>query len=154
MLTASMLDEMIAHAGTQSTAAPAASPKQNVVQQLPEDLARTVAPISEPEPVDLLLRNNLPDWNQADFSMHASDVGEGTGQQATGAGFGQCQGVVALFESADQPGRRRLDRLIHWSLVGPSCFERSVGGALLKKGSCQHSVGLWSSGYDTSLTRS
>ncbi|MAD55478.1 MAG: hypothetical protein CL972_02500, partial [Euryarchaeota archaeon] len=74
MLTASMLDEMIAHAGTQSTAAPATTPKQNVVQQLPEDLARTVAPISEPEPVDLLLRNNLPDWNQADFSMHASDA--------------------------------------------------------------------------------
>ena len=69
MLTASMLDEMIAHTEGQST-----SPPQSVIQQPAEDLARTIAPVVEPEPVDLLLRNNLPDWNQSDFSMHASDA--------------------------------------------------------------------------------
>ena len=70
MLTASMLDEMIAHAGGE-----APPPLVNdVVKQPAEDLARTIAPLSEPEPVDLLLRNNLPDWNEADFSMHASDT--------------------------------------------------------------------------------
>ena len=74
MLTASMLDDMIAHAGVTSSPAPAPQPKASVVQQLPEDLARTVAPITEPEPVDLLLRNNLPDWNESDFSMHASEA--------------------------------------------------------------------------------
>ena len=69
MLTASMLDEMIAHTKGQST-----SPPKNVIQQPAEDLARTIAPVVEPQPVDLLLRNNLPDWNQSDFSMHASDA--------------------------------------------------------------------------------
>ena len=70
MLTASMLDEMIAHAGGEAPPLPV----NDVVKQPAEDLARTIAPLSEPEPVDLLLRNNLPDWNEADFSMHASDT--------------------------------------------------------------------------------
>ena len=74
MLTASMLDEMIAHAGVVGGHGPAPTPVNDVVAQPAEDLARTIAPIAEPEPVDLLLRNNLPDWNDADFSMHASDT--------------------------------------------------------------------------------
>ncbi|MEC8340605.1 MAG: hypothetical protein VXZ80_03050, partial [Candidatus Thermoplasmatota archaeon] len=74
MLTATMLDDMIAHAnGATAPAAPQPS-RPDPVRQVPDDLARTVAPLAEPEPVDLLLRNNLPDWNQADFSMHASDA--------------------------------------------------------------------------------
>ena len=74
MLTATMLDDMIAHAtGATSPASPAPS-RPDPVRQVPDDLARTVAPLAEPEPVDLLLRNNLPDWNQTDFSMHASDA--------------------------------------------------------------------------------
>ena len=52
---------------------PQSRPEQ-VVAQTPTDLARTVAPIEEPKPLDIKFRNNLPDWNQSDFSTHASDV--------------------------------------------------------------------------------
>ena len=75
MLTASMLDDMVAHTrddGAPTTAVPPSSGQ--VIGKAAGDLARTIAPMSEPEPVDLLLRNNLPDWNEADFSMHASDA--------------------------------------------------------------------------------
>ena len=75
MLTATMLDDMVAHTqdgGAPTTAVPPSSGQ--VIGQAAGDLARTIAPMREPEPVDLLLRNNLPDWNEADFSMHASDA--------------------------------------------------------------------------------
>ena len=38
------------------------------------ELGRTIAPISPPEPLDIQFRNNLPDWNTADFSENASDA--------------------------------------------------------------------------------
>ena len=71
MLTASMLDAMVAHA---ADGVGVSAPAPSIVTQPATDLARTVAPLREPEPVDVLLRNNLPDWNQTDFSMHASDA--------------------------------------------------------------------------------
>lgn len=38
------------------------------------ELGRTIAPIKAPEPLDIKFRNNLPDWNTADFSENASDA--------------------------------------------------------------------------------
>ena len=70
MLTSDMLDSMVAHTSGQSSP----SPRASIVSQPAEDLARTVAPILEPQPIDIQFRNNLPDWNQSDFSMHASDA--------------------------------------------------------------------------------
>ncbi|MEK9651826.1 MAG: hypothetical protein VW102_06470, partial [Poseidonia sp.] len=71
ILTADMLDAMMAHAAN-GTAAPV-KPKP-AASKTATDLARTVAPLQEPEPIDLMLRNNLPDWSGDDFSMHASDA--------------------------------------------------------------------------------
>ena len=73
MLTADMLDAMV------NLADDAPSPMQTTtspqsVEPVAPDLARTVAPLEAPQPVDLMLRNNLPDWNVDDFSMHASDA--------------------------------------------------------------------------------
>jgi DNA polymerase II small subunit len=48
--------------------------QENVLQTQPKDLARIVAPIHEPEPLDLEFRNNLPDWKVEDFTTLASDV--------------------------------------------------------------------------------
>ncbi len=42
--------------------------------EAPTDLGRVIAPISEPEPLDIQFRNNLPDWNEDDFSCHAVDA--------------------------------------------------------------------------------
>ena len=44
------------------------------VQEKALELGRTIAPIHTPEPLDLKFRNNLPDWNTADFSENASDA--------------------------------------------------------------------------------
>ena len=44
------------------------------VKETPPVLGRTIAPIQAPEPLDLKFRNNLPDWNTADFSENASDA--------------------------------------------------------------------------------
>ncbi len=71
ILTADMLDAMMAHAAN-GTAAPV-KPKP-AASKTATDLARTVAPLQQPEPIDLMLRNNLPDWSGDDFSMHASDA--------------------------------------------------------------------------------
>ena len=72
MLTSDMLDALVAHADGHTSSTPN-NPAQ-VVAQPANDLARTIAPMKEPEPIDIHLRNNLPDWNQSDFSMHASDA--------------------------------------------------------------------------------
>jgi len=85
MLTESMLDDMVAHVHAQSTSSPVGAALQAAgevpsatshapLKQPPSDLARTVAPIQAPEPLDIHLRNNLPEWSTADFSMHASDA--------------------------------------------------------------------------------
>ena len=53
------------------------APKQPVATPVKEAapvLGRTIAPIGAPEPLDLKFRNNLPDWNTADFSENASDA--------------------------------------------------------------------------------
>jgi hypothetical protein len=88
VLNDTMLSAMINHVGStmgdstpSNQPAPAAvmapppqSMSNEVISQTPTDLARTVAPIEEPKPLDIKFRNNLPDWNQSDFSTHASDV--------------------------------------------------------------------------------
>lgn len=48
--------------------------KQSSTSHAATDLGRTIAPIHEPEPLDIQFRNNLPDWKEADFSEHASDA--------------------------------------------------------------------------------
>ena len=40
----------------------------------PSDLGRVIAPIAAPEPLDLEFRNNLPDWDENDYSCHAVDA--------------------------------------------------------------------------------
>ena len=72
MLTSDMLDALVAHADGHTSSTP--NNLAQVVAQPANDLARTIAPMKEPEPIDIHLRNNLPDWNQSDFSMHASDA--------------------------------------------------------------------------------
>ena len=65
MLTIELLDEMIA-----STV-----PKQtNETEKISQPIGRTIAPIKEPEPVNIQYRNNLPDWSDKDFSGIATDV--------------------------------------------------------------------------------
>ncbi len=71
MLTASMLDEMILHA---RQPVQAAAEPQAVLQKPADDLARTIAPLVENEPLDIQFRNNLPDWREVDFSMQADDA--------------------------------------------------------------------------------
>ena len=38
------------------------------------DLGRIIAPIDAPEPLDMEFRNNLPDWNESDYSCLAMDA--------------------------------------------------------------------------------
>ena len=65
MLSVEMLDQMINAAS--STQAPDLD-----TQSVP--IGRTIAPIKEPEPVQIHYRNNLPDWSEKDFSGIATDV--------------------------------------------------------------------------------
>jgi len=43
-------------------------------EKLSQPIGRTIAPIKEPEPVNIQFRNNLPDWSEKDFSGIATDV--------------------------------------------------------------------------------
>ncbi|MGB2276438.1 MAG: hypothetical protein ACPH5S_05650, partial [Candidatus Poseidoniaceae archaeon] len=54
--------------------APATSGVERLLEQRPRDLARTVAPLAAPEPVNLPLRNGTPDWSSNDFPELATDV--------------------------------------------------------------------------------
>ena len=63
MLTIDVLNEMIA-----------AIPQQDDVGKTSQPIGRTIAPIKEHEPVQIQYRNNLPDWNEKDFSGLATDV--------------------------------------------------------------------------------
>ena len=74
-LTSEMLDAMIAHVGDDVSITTPTPIRAQPDSKLPSDLARTVAPLIEPQPIDIQFRNNLPDWNQSDFSTHANDVG-------------------------------------------------------------------------------
>ena len=49
------------------------STKTNI-ETPPSDLGRIIAPISNPEPIDIHFRNNLPDWKESDFSEIANDA--------------------------------------------------------------------------------
>ena len=40
----------------------------------PTDLGRIIAPIAAPEPLDIEFRNNLPDWDESDYSCLAVDA--------------------------------------------------------------------------------
>ena len=62
MLTDEVLDKLITLKATKI-----APPKV-------ENFGRTIAPISQPEPVELEYRNNLPDWRQEDYPMLATDT--------------------------------------------------------------------------------
>jgi DNA polymerase II small subunit/DNA polymerase delta subunit B len=73
ILTADMLDDMVNMAGGTKLPQQQSIPT-HTIEEGATDLARTVAPLEPPQPVDLMLRNNLPDWNTEDFSMHASDA--------------------------------------------------------------------------------
>ena len=118
MLTASMLDEMIAHIGHDSAPSTLDAPQAaGVVGQPPEDLARTIAPMRGPEPMDLLLRNNLPDWSESDFSTHASDAPSDitvhydiTGNSTT---EGKMSDISACFNDRLQSIRKLILSLIH-----------------------------------------
>ena len=44
------------------------------IETPPSDLGRIIAPISNPEPIDIHFRNNLPDWKESDFSEIANDA--------------------------------------------------------------------------------
>jgi len=83
MLTSDMLDAMMAqaHDGPMKATPPSSpTPSQRIpptgtsAVQAPTDLGRTVAPLQAEQPLDVMFRNNLPDWNPDDFSMHASDA--------------------------------------------------------------------------------
>ena len=63
MLTLDVLNEMVA-----------AIPKQSDGEKISQPIGRTIAPIKEPEPVQIQYRNNLPDWSENDFSGLATDV--------------------------------------------------------------------------------
>ena len=65
MLTASILDQMIAEFDKQ---------KQPIPDKMTQPIGRTIAPIKESEPVKIQYRNNLPDWREQDFSGLATDV--------------------------------------------------------------------------------
>ena len=82
-LTAEILEDMVAvwqgkqrmKASTQPTPKPEIKEnKQPSTSHATTDLGRTIAPINEPEPLDIQFRNNLPDWKESDFSEHASDA--------------------------------------------------------------------------------
>ena len=56
-------------------------PKENTaittktaVNNTATDLGRVIAPILPPEPLDIEFRNNLPDWDEADYSCLATDA--------------------------------------------------------------------------------
>ena len=56
-------------------------PKENtaittktVINNTATDLGRVIAPILPPEPLDIEFRNNLPDWDEADYSCLATDA--------------------------------------------------------------------------------
>ena len=65
MLSVEMLDQMID--ASSSTQVPE-------VGALSVPIGRTIAPIKEPEPVQIQYRNNLPDWSEKNFSGIATDV--------------------------------------------------------------------------------
>lgn len=65
MLSIEILEEMIG----------AATLKQSIeINSTITPIGRTIAPIKEPEPVQIQYRNNLPDWSEKDFSGIATDV--------------------------------------------------------------------------------
>ena len=77
MLNAARLNELVAayEARTSGPVTPAApSPVSRLLNQKSKDLARTIAPLAAPEPIDLPLRNNRPDWSSNDFPDLATDV--------------------------------------------------------------------------------
>ena len=72
-LTQELLSAMIDTWKEESPVAVKTAPTNPNVANVAE-LGRTIAPISPPEPLDIQFRNNLPDWNTADFSENASDA--------------------------------------------------------------------------------
>ena len=47
---------------------------KTVINNTATDLGRVIAPILPPEPLDIEFRNNLPDWDEADYSCLATDA--------------------------------------------------------------------------------
>ena len=47
---------------------------KTAVNNTATDLGRVIAPILPPEPLDIEFRNNLPDWDEADYSCLATDA--------------------------------------------------------------------------------
>ena len=81
-LTADILEDMVAvwrgkqRSKAEKTHSPELPhrPEVPVNNSVATDLGRTIAPIHEPEPLDVRFRNNLPDWKESDFSEHANDA--------------------------------------------------------------------------------
>ena len=51
-----------------------ASTSKAAINNTATDLGRVIAPILPPEPLDIEFRNNLPDWDEADYSCLATDA--------------------------------------------------------------------------------
>jgi len=73
ILTEEILNAMLNVWAGETPTSPMASQTKVNVERAPE-LGRTIAPVKTPEPLDIQFRNNLPDWNSADFTENASDA--------------------------------------------------------------------------------
>jgi len=51
-----------------------ATTTKTAINNTATDLGRVIAPILPPEPLDIEFRNNLPDWDEADYSCLATDA--------------------------------------------------------------------------------
>ena len=65
MLSIDVLNELVDMAGNSAS---------NEAEKIRQPIGRTIAPVNEPEPVNIQYRNNLPDWSEKDFSGMATDV--------------------------------------------------------------------------------
>jgi len=75
VLTQDILDQLIALVPeNDSQKSKPTSEAKLPTTEAPADLGRVIAPIAAPEPLDLEFRNNLPDWDEADYSCLAVDA--------------------------------------------------------------------------------
>ena len=75
-LTGETLDQMVQHWQQKGTPLQSSiSSTVNTTSPAPaNDLGRSIAPVTAPEPIDIQFRNNLPDWKTSDFSELAVDA--------------------------------------------------------------------------------
>lgn len=73
-LTREILDKMLELLPYTNSEANLSSTAKIPKDDTPTDLGRVIAPIAAPEPLDIEFRNNLPDWDEADYSCLANDA--------------------------------------------------------------------------------